>query len=156
MLQLITLVELKVNILAMSLPHQFFFSFKDCQDQGMGHVEQIFHVVQMCYIKGFIGCKNAAFSLNYSTDISLRCCKVSKVLQLGSTAFLIIEISEFNRLIAWLLSFKAYESCQGRLHPPTPLKVYTHAHRLLNGHTSRIQIFDPLGSYQWQIVWGYL
>ena len=66
----------------------------------------------MCYIKGFIRNKNTAFSLDYSTDISLRCCKVSRVLQLGSTAFL-IEISEFNRLIAWLLSFKSYESCQG-------------------------------------------
>ena len=67
----------------------------------------------MCYIKGFIRYKNTAFSLNYSTDISLRCCKVSRVLQLRSTAFLIIEISEFNRLITWLLSFKSYESCQG-------------------------------------------
>ena len=73
----------------------------------------IFHVAQMCYIKRFIRYKNTAFSLNYSTDISLRCCKVSRVLQLCSTAFLIIEISEFNRLIAQLLSFKAYESCQG-------------------------------------------
>ena len=67
----------------------------------------------MCYIKGFIRYKNTAFSLNYSTDISLRCCKVSRVLQLCSTAFLIIEISEFNRLIARLLSFKDYESCRG-------------------------------------------
>ena len=54
----------------------------------------------MCYIEGFIRYKNTAFSLNYSTDTSLRCCKVSRVLQLCSTAFLIIEISEFNRLIA--------------------------------------------------------
>ena len=89
----------------------------------MGHLEQIFYVVQMCYMKGFIRYKNTAFSLNYSTDISLRCC---------STAFLIIEISEFNRLIAQLLSFKAYESCQGldggQFYPPTPLKACTHTH----------------------------
>ena len=71
----------------------------------------IFHVAQMCYIKRFIRYKNTAFSLNYSTDTSLRCCKVSRVLQLYSTAFLIKEILEFNRLIAQLLSFKAYESC---------------------------------------------
>ena len=67
----------------------------------------------MYYIKGLIRYKNTAFSLNYSTDISPRCSKVSRVLQLCSTAFLIIEISEFNRLITWLLSFKSYESCQG-------------------------------------------
>ena len=101
----------------MSLPHQvfFFFFFKIVKTKEWVTESRnlIFHVVQMCCIKGFIRYKNTAFSLNYSTDISLRCCKVSRVLQLRSTAFLIIEISEFNRLIAWLLSFKAYESCQG-------------------------------------------
>ena len=108
-------MELKVNILAMSLPHQFFFFLKivKTREWVTSSRNLIFHVVQMCYIKGFIRYKNTAFSLNYSTDISLRCCKVSRVLQLYSTAFLIIEISEFNRLIAQLLSFKAYESCQG-------------------------------------------
>ena len=55
-------------------------------------------VHQMCYIKGFIRYENIAFTLNYSTDISPRCFKVSRALQLCSTAFLIIEISEFNRL----------------------------------------------------------
>ena len=35
--------------------------------------------------------KNIAFTLNYSTDISLRCCQVSRALQLCSTAFLIIS-----------------------------------------------------------------
>ena len=50
-------------------------------------------------LKDLSGTKKA-FSLNYSTDISLRCCKVSRVLQSCSTAFLIIEMSEFNRLIA--------------------------------------------------------
>ena len=47
-------------------------------------------------------------SLNYNADISLRCCKMSRALQLCITAFLIIEISEFNRLIAQVLSFKAH------------------------------------------------
>ena len=117
-------MELKVNILAMSLLHKFFFL--RLSRLGKGHLKQIFHEVQMCYIKGFIRYKNIAFSLNYFTDISLRCCKVSRALQLCSTAFLIIEISEFNRLTAWLQSFKAYESCQGQLHPPTPLKAHTH------------------------------
>ena len=97
----------------------------------------------MCYIKGFIRYKNTAFSLNYSTDISLRCCKVSRVLQLCSTAFLIIEISEFNRLIARLLSFKAYESCQGLdmvnyILQPHWRRARTHTHRLLNGHTPNL------------------
>ena len=64
----------------------------------------------MCYIKGFIRFENRAFSLNYRTDISVRCYKVSRALQLHSTAFLIIE-TEFNRLIAQLLAFKAYEHC---------------------------------------------
>ena len=67
-------------------------------------------MVQMYHIKGFIRYENTAFSLNCSTDISLRCCKVSRALQLHSTAFLIVE-TEFNKLIARLLSFKAYESC---------------------------------------------
>ena len=53
----------------------------------------------MCYTKGFTRYENIAFSLKYSTDISLRCCKVSRALQLCSTAFFIIEILEFNRLI---------------------------------------------------------
>ena len=70
-------------------------------------------VHQMCYIKGFIRCENIAFIFNYSTDVFLRYSKVSGALQLSSTAFLIIEISEFNRLIAQLLSFKVYESCRG-------------------------------------------
>ena len=115
MVYLITLVELKVNILAMSLSHQFSFFLKIVKTREWVTQSRslIFHVAQMCYIKRFIRYKNTAFSLNYSTDISLRCCKVSRVLQLCSTAFLIIEISEFNRLIARLLSFKAYESCQG-------------------------------------------
>ena len=70
-----------------------------------------FHVAyEMCYIKVFIKYENIAFTLNYSTGIFPKCCKVSKALQLCSTAFLIIEISEFNRLIARLLAFKAYES----------------------------------------------
>ena len=110
-------MELKVNILAMSLPHQFclFFFLKIVKTREWVTYSKnlIFNVVQMCYTIGFIRYKNTAFSLNYSTDISLRRCKVSRVLQLCSTAFLIIEISEFNRLIAQLLSFKAYESCQG-------------------------------------------
>ena len=55
--------------------------------------------------------ENMASTLNCSTDISLRCCKVLRALWLCSTAFLIIEISEFNKLIAQLVSFKLYESC---------------------------------------------
>ena len=51
---------------------------------------------QMYYIKGFIRYKNIAFTLNYSTDISLRCCKVSRALQLCSTAFLIISSVQFS------------------------------------------------------------
>ena len=66
----------------------------------------------MCYIKGFIRYENTAFNLSYRADISLRCSKVSRTLQLPSTDFLIIE-TEFNGLIAQLLSFKAYESCYG-------------------------------------------
>ena len=84
-------------------------------------------VHQVCYIKGFIGFGNTAFTLNYSTDISLRCCKVSRALQLCSTAFLIIEkflydekkrkilIIEFNRLIIWFsakLSLLGHSSVQ--------------------------------------------
>ena len=72
----------------------------------------IFHMVhKMYYIKGFIRNENIAFTLDCSTAIFLWCCKVSRALQLCSTAFLIIEISEFNTLIAQLLPFKAYESC---------------------------------------------
>ena len=91
-------------------PVFFFLKIVKTREWVTSSRNLIFHVVQMCYIKGFIRYKNTAFSLNYSTDISLRCCKVSRVLQLCSTAFLIIEISEFNRLIARLLAFKAYES----------------------------------------------
>ena len=70
-----------------------------------------FHVAyEMCYIKVFIKYENIAFTLNYTTGIFPKFCKVSRALQLCSTAFL-IEISEFNRLIARLLAFKAYESC---------------------------------------------
>ena len=70
-------------------------------------------VHETCYIKVFLKYENIAFTLNYSTGIFPKCCKVSRAWQLCSTAFLIIEISEFNRLITWLLSFKSYESCQG-------------------------------------------
>ena len=70
-----------------------------------------FHVAyEMCYIKVFTKYDNIAFTLNYSTGIFPKCCKVSRALQLHSTAFLIVE-TEFNKLIARLLSFKAYESC---------------------------------------------
>ena len=81
----------------------------------MGHLEQKsdFSSGSNVLHERIYQAQKSTFSLNYSTDISLRCCKVSSVLQLCSTAFLIIEISEFNRLIAQLLSFKAYESCQG-------------------------------------------
>ena len=94
-------------------PTAVFFFLNDSQDWGMGHLKQKsdFSCSSNGYIKGFIRYKNIVFSLNYSTDISLRCCKVSMALQLYSTDFLIIEVSEFNKLIAWLLSFKAYESC---------------------------------------------
>ena len=57
-------------------------------------------------------------------------------------------------LISWLQSPSAVmlRLRYGQLHPPTPLKAHarthTHTQKLLNGHTSRIQIFDPLGSYQ--------
>ena len=74
-----------------------------------------------------------------STDMSLRCCKVSRVLQLCSTAFLIIGISEFNRLIAWLLSFKAYESCRGLdmvNYILQPHWRHTHTHTQTHTHTS--------------------
>ena len=65
----------------------------------------------MCYIRGIIRYENTAFSLNYGTGTSLRCYK--NVIQFYSTAFSIIESSEFNRLIAWLLSFSLLsESCQ--------------------------------------------
>ena len=57
-------------------------------------------VHQMCYIKGFIRYEIIAFTLNCSTCISLRCCKVSRALELCSMVFLLIEISEYNRLIA--------------------------------------------------------
>ena len=57
-------------------------------------------------------------------------------------------------LVSWLQSPSAVmlRLRYGQLHPPTPLKAhahtYTHTQKLLNGYTSRIQIFDPLGSYQ--------
>ena len=95
-------MELKVYILAMSLPHQFFLKSVKTREWVTYSRNLIFHVVQMCYIKGFIRYKNTALSLNYSTDTSLRCCKVSRVLQLCGTAFLTIELSEFNRLIAYI------------------------------------------------------
>ena len=78
MVYLITLVELKGNILAMSLPHQFsVLKIVKTREWVTQSRSLIFHVAQMCYIKGFIRYKNAAFSLNYSTAISLRCCQES-------------------------------------------------------------------------------
>ena len=77
----------------MSLPYHFFF----LRVSRLGHRSLRVEIWFFMY-------KNTAFSLNYSTDISLRCCKVSRVLQSCSTAFLIIEMSEFNRLIAWFSS----------------------------------------------------
>ena len=66
----------------------------------MGHLKQKYDFScgsSNVYIKGFIRYENTAFTLNYSIDISLRYCTA---LQLCTTAFLIIEILEFNRLIA--------------------------------------------------------
>ena len=60
-------------------------------------------MVQMYHIKGFIRYENTAFSLNYGTGDFLRCCKLSRALQFCSSVLLIIEASEFNRLIPWLV-----------------------------------------------------
>ena len=77
------IVELKVNILSMSFPHQFLFFFKIVKTKEWVTESRnlIFHVVQMCYTKGFIRYEIITFTLNCSTDISLRCCKVSRALQ---------------------------------------------------------------------------
>ena len=97
----------------MSLPHQtsfcffvFCFFLKAHQDKEMSHLKQKSDFScgsSNVLLKGFIRWENIAFTLNYNKDIFLRCCNMSKALQLCSTAFLIIEVSEFNRLIAQLL-----------------------------------------------------
>ena len=60
----------------------------------------------MCYLRGFIWCEKAAFSLNYGIGASRDAVRVLKTIRFCNTTFLIIE-KEFSRLIAWLLSFMA-------------------------------------------------
>ena len=77
--------------------------------------------------------------------------RMSRAMQFRSTAFLIMETSEFNRLIAWLPSFKAcwMKVVKARLDMANYILLshWRHIHtlkkkkRLLNGHISRIQIF---------------
>ena len=90
--KLITLVKLKVNILAMSLLHQTSKRSSRLGNESLkAEIWFFIWFIKCVTLKGLSGMK-IAFSLNYSTDISLRCCKVSRGLQLCSTAFLIIEI----------------------------------------------------------------
>ena len=52
----------------------------------------------MCYIKGFIRRNiNIAFTLNYSTDISLKCCKASASVQFSSVQFSCSVLSDSLR-----------------------------------------------------------
>ena len=119
----------------MSLPYHFFF----LRVSRLGHRSLRVEIWFFMY-------KNTAFSLNYSTDISLRCCKVSRVLKLCSTALLIIEISEFNRLIAWLVSFKVYESCQGFSSVQSLSRVQLFVIPWIAGHQASLSIASSRSS----------
>ena len=57
-------------------PNQFFKKMIKTREWVTQGRNLIFHAVhQMCYIRGFIRYENTAFSLNYGTGASLRCCK---------------------------------------------------------------------------------
>ena len=62
----------------------------------------------MCYIRGFIWYVNTTFSLNYGTGSCWDVARILRTIQFCKTAFLVIKTSEFSRLIARLLSPKAF------------------------------------------------
>ena len=62
----------------------------------------------MCYIRGFIWYVNTTFSLNYGTGSCWDVVRILRTIQFCKTAFLVIKTSEFSRLIARLLSPKAF------------------------------------------------